>query len=320
MKKYILFGLILAVAVSAWAVTKHESRQTEAQSMVLYGSNGTVILPLLLDDAGKLVANFSAMNFTQNATGLYWNLSNDTSVSKTAASLVTRWMNGTSNNASTVISVMSAGSLTERMNFTGTNQIILLNTTTIMPSADGTSSFALGNSSGSKYFFGDSTNKRIGIGIIPSSLLDVQGAITTQLSLTNNASSSSTAGAFITLMSNDGAANAAGDRLGAISFNGQNGTANAVGARFFGFANSTWSATNNDAYLSFSTVPTGSQTIVERVRIDPAGNVGIGTTAPTGKLSIIGGPAYNQALCLNATGAMSNCSSVVGATGGCTCP
>jgi hypothetical protein len=281
MKKYILFGLILAVAVSAWAVTKHESRQTEAQSMVLYGSNGTVILPLLLDDAGKLVANFSAMNFTQNATGLYWNLSNDTSVSKTAASLVTQWMNGTSNNASTALSVMSAGSLTERINFTGTNQIILLNTTTLMPSADGTSAVQHANSTGGVYWTEDSTNKRILIGLSPISY-GIQ-----------------TAG-------NPWLANITGDL--------------ALGSKqsinlFLDVDNNT----ANTALTVYGNNTTTSAAIPYFTIIEP-GNVGIGTTAPTGKLSIIGGPAYSQALCLNATGALSNCSSVVGATGGCTCP
>lgn len=42
-------------------------------------------------------------------------------------------------------------------------------------------------------------------------------------------------------------------------------------------ANTLWSATNSDAYISFGTTPTGSLTRAERMRIDQSGFVGIGT-------------------------------------------
>jgi hypothetical protein len=50
-----------------------------------------------------------------------------------------------------------------------------------------------------------------------------------------------------------------------------------------------WTPTANGTYLSMATVPLGGVgPAVERIRVDPGGNVGIGTTAPGQRLSVAG--------------------------------
>jgi hypothetical protein len=53
-------------------------------------------------------------------------------------------------------------------------------------------------------------------------------------------------------------------------------------------AGENWTDTAQGAYLSFLTTPNLSPTIIERMRITPAGNVGIGTTNPGAKLDVNG--------------------------------
>jgi hypothetical protein len=49
-----------------------------------------------------------------------------------------------------------------------------------------------------------------------------------------------------------------------------------------------WTATARGTYLQFTTTPLGGGTWVERIRVDPSGRVGIGTTAPTALLHVAG--------------------------------
>ena len=80
--------------------------------------------------------------------------------------------------------------------------------------------------------------------------------------------------------------------LGEIKFAGNDKFAgeNGVGAKIVGYADDNWNADTNDypAYLAFYTNPNGATAISERMRITSGGNVGIGTTSSSQKLSVQG--------------------------------
>ena len=79
---------------------------------------------------------------------------------------------------------------------------------------------------------------------------------------------------------------AADQRLGLLGFGSDTDT---FKARVSGFSSAAWTAgTSTPAYLAFHTTPTASVTATERMRIDSAGNVGIGTTTPVNKLQVNG--------------------------------
>lgn len=79
-----------------------------------------------------------------------------------------------------------------------------------------------------------------------------------------------------------------GDVLGTIGFFGFRDTSwnSNKGAQIIASASQTFSNTAAGSYLTFWTVPNDSTTSQERIRIDNAGNVGIGTTAPSSALHI----------------------------------
>jgi hypothetical protein len=72
---------------------------------------------------------------------------------------------------------------------------------------------------------------------------------------------------------------------------GYDTTTYGLGTRVVGSASETWTSTSRAASLIFYTTPSGSITNTERMRIDPTGNLGIGTNSPVAKLDIIAGSA-----------------------------
>ena len=79
------------------------------------------------------------------------------------------------------------------------------------------------------------------------------------------------------------------DILGGLAVRGYGATHFSAGQGQVMFkAAQNWTDAAHGTYLMFTTTPLGSAFWVERMRIDPAGNVGIGTPAPTQKLSVGG--------------------------------
>lgn len=143
----------------------------------------------------------------------------------------------------------------------------------------------------------------------------------------NTGADSSSSGAGLFLFQNDGTTVGSGSRVGFIAFGGAYSTSNQYiyGAVIQAVNSETYSSsTNGGTDLVIRTAPTGSATLAERMRILNNGNVGIGSTAPGATLDVTGtirasSGTAGQATCWKADKTLGQCTSVVGATGACTC-
>jgi hypothetical protein len=125
-------------------------------------------------------------------------------------------------------------------------------------------------------FFLDASTDRIGLGTsTPAVKLHVTGTSTVAMRLVNTAASGAAAGAFMTAISDDGAALGSGDRLGGFVLGGASDASSTIGLQtgFTGWAAENWSGGAAGAYLTLETTAIGSITRTERMRIDPNGLV-----------------------------------------------
>ncbi len=89
--------------------------------------------------------------------------------------------------------------------------------------------------------------------------------------------------------------------LGGVQFAGYDGASwnDANGVAIQARTSENWSGAAHGSFMSLFTVPNGSTSAAERIRIDPSGNVGIGNVSPTEKLDVTGNMKFSGALMPN---------------------
>lgn len=134
------------------------------------------------------------------------------------------------------------------------------------------------------------SNDYVGIGTTsPAAALDILGASAATGFRSLNATALGTTSGGGLLAATPAIPTAAGQRLGLIGFGGiYFGSTYRYPSQIASFSSEAWSSTNAGSYLTFSTSTSGTITATERMRIDNAGNVGIGTLNPDAKLAVQG--------------------------------
>jgi hypothetical protein len=126
--------------------------------------------------------------------------------------------------------------------------------------------------------------------LVEDGTLTIEVANSSILNITDNNTSSSSAGGHILLGEDDGAALNIDHRLGGIAFTAFDGTSfGSQSARIEAFASETFSATGHGTRLRFRTTPVGSTTLSVRQEILADGSVVIGTDPGGSALLRVGG-------------------------------
>jgi len=140
----------------------------------------------------------------------------------------------------------------------------------------------------------------VGIGTItPSTGLQIEGTTSNQTELNITAPNSAIATLSFSRAAGTLAAptaTASAYNLGWINFNGYNGTSFLTSSSIRSLTSELWSSTGRGSYLSFYTTNAGTTSMLERLRIDDNGNIGIGTSTPDNKLDVLGTIRANEVI------------------------